>query len=102
MSNVRSFVNPWIEHVLFERMFDLVGEHAYAVTMSEQLTDLQSKLDTAIAAAQTERAEVLASIQALKALIVENDLTEALAKADALIAAIGAVHTPEDDATPAA
>ena len=38
MPNGCSFVNPSIEHALFEQMFDLFDEHAYAAGMSSSST----------------------------------------------------------------
>lgn len=55
MSNGCSFVNPLIEHVLFERMFDLAAEHAYAVPMSETLTARQRGILDVIETCMRER-----------------------------------------------
>jgi repressor LexA len=46
---------PPIEHLLFERVFDLVSERAYAVVMSEQLTARQKGILDVIESSMRER-----------------------------------------------
>jgi repressor LexA len=55
MSNDCSFVNPAIEHVLSEQMFDLTGEHAYAAHMAETLTARQRGILDMIETSMRER-----------------------------------------------
>jgi len=58
MPNTGSIVNPeraQIEHMLFERVFDLVTERAYATDMSEQLTARQKGILDMIETSMRER-----------------------------------------------
>lgn len=55
MSNSRSLVNPGIEHLSDERMFDLDDEHAYAALMAEQLTARQRGILDVIETSMRER-----------------------------------------------
>ena len=58
MANTGSIVNPTppqIEHLLFERVFDLATERAYATGMSEQLTARQKGILDMIETSMRER-----------------------------------------------